>query len=151
MSIERGCLSVRDAPYPPPLMYSIGGIKYRAASQTFSNGFSERPYEWTGGVEMAKVIVMPDQNDPAWKGWIMRFAAKYVLWLVFLAVALFAAAGNIYTIPSDSRGIVLRFGAISSVAEPGLHIKIPFADEVYVIPAERKQSLEFGFQNLSFP
>ncbi|MDR1648753.1 MAG: FtsH protease activity modulator HflK [Synergistaceae bacterium] len=95
---------------------------------------------------MAKVIIMPDPDDPGWKGWILRFAAKHFLWLALLAVAALAAAGNVYTIPSDSRGIVLRFGAISGVAGPGLHVKLPFADDIYVIPAERKQSLEFGFR-----
>jgi membrane protease subunit HflK len=95
---------------------------------------------------MAKVIIMPDPDDPGWKGWILRFAAKHVLWLALLVVAALAAAGNVYTIPSDSRGIVLRFGVISGVAGPGLHVKLPFADDVYVIPAERKQSLEFGFR-----
>ncbi|MDR2174659.1 MAG: FtsH protease activity modulator HflK [Synergistaceae bacterium] len=95
---------------------------------------------------MAKVIIMPDPNDPGWKGWLLRFAAKHVLWLALLALAVLAAAANVYTIPSDSRGIVLRFGAVSGVEDPGLHVKLPFADEVYVIPAERKQSLEFGFR-----
>jgi membrane protease subunit HflK len=89
---------------------------------------------------------MPDPNDPGWKGWLLRFAMKNVLWLALFLVAVLAVAGNIYTIPSDSRGIVLRFGAIAGVEGPGLHVKFPFADEVYVIPAERKQSLEFGFR-----
>jgi len=40
----------------------------------------------------------------------------------------------------------LRFGVISGIAEPGLHVKIPYADEIYVVPTERKQSLEFGFR-----
>ena len=68
------------------------------------------------------------------------------MWIVFFVAALVVLMRNIYTIPSDSKGIVLRFGMISGVVDPGLHVKIPFADEVYVIPAARKQSLEFGFR-----
>lgn len=95
---------------------------------------------------MAKVIVMPDPNDPGLQGKILRFLMRHILWLALLVVAFFIVVGNIYTIPSDSRGIVLRFGAISGVVDPGLHVKLPFADEIYVIPAVRKQSLEFGFR-----
>ena len=53
---------------------------------------------------------------------------------------------NVYTVPSDSRGIVLRFGKISSVKPPGLHCKLPFIDEVYVVASDRKCSFEFGFR-----
>lgn len=95
---------------------------------------------------MAKVIVMPDPNDPGWKGTLVRFLMKRVLWIVLLIVAAVVVMGNVYTIPSDSKGIVLRFGAISGVVDPGLHVKMPFADDVYVIPSERRQSLEFGFR-----
>jgi membrane protease subunit HflK len=68
------------------------------------------------------------------------------LWIVLLAVAVVTVMRNVYTIPSGSRGIVLRLGGISGVVDPGLHVKLPFADEIYVVPAERKQSLEFGFR-----
>lgn len=53
---------------------------------------------------------------------------------------------NVYTVPSDSRGIVLRFGKISSVEPPGLHCKLPFVDEVHVVASDRKRSFEFGFR-----
>jgi membrane protease subunit HflK len=95
---------------------------------------------------VAKVIIMPDPDDPGLQGKIVRFLLRHVLWIVLFVVALVVVMRNIYTIPSDSKGIVLRFGAIGGVVDPGLHVKLPFADEVYVIPAARKQSLEFGFR-----
>jgi membrane protease subunit HflK len=96
---------------------------------------------------------MPDPNDPGLQGKILRFFLRHVLWILLLVVVLVMTIGNVYTIPSDSKGIVLRLGAISGVVDPGLHVKVPFADEVYVIPAARKQSLEFGFRfsGLSVP
>jgi membrane protease subunit HflK len=99
-----------------------------------------------GGEKVAKVIIMPDPDDPGLQGKILRFLLRHVLAIVLLIVAFVVVTGNIYTISSDSKGIVLRFGAISSVVDPGLHVKIPFTDEIYVIPAARKQSLEFGFR-----
>ncbi|MDR2137269.1 MAG: FtsH protease activity modulator HflK [Synergistaceae bacterium] len=95
---------------------------------------------------MAKVIIMPDPDDPGFQGKFLRFVLRHVLWIVLLAVAVVTVMRNVYTIPSGSRGIVLRFGAISGVVGPGLHVKLPFSDEIYVVVAERKQSLEFGFR-----
>jgi membrane protease subunit HflK len=95
---------------------------------------------------VAKVIIMPDPNDPGLQGKIVRFFLRYVLWIALFVAAFVVLMGNVYTIPSDSKGIVLRFGTISGVVDPGLHVKVPFADEVYVVPAARKQSLEFGFR-----
>jgi membrane protease subunit HflK len=95
---------------------------------------------------VAKVIILPDPNDPGLQGKIVRFMIKHILWIAFLAFALLVVVRNVYTIPSDSKGIVLRFGVINRVVEPGLNVKIPYADEIYVVPTERKQSLEFGFR-----
>jgi membrane protease subunit HflK len=95
---------------------------------------------------VAKVIIMPDPDDPGWQGRVLRFLFRHVLWIVLVVLAGFVIVGNVYTIPSDSRGIVLRLGEIGGVVDPGLHVKVPFADDVYVIPASRKQSLEFGFR-----
>jgi membrane protease subunit HflK len=95
---------------------------------------------------MAKVIIMPDPDDPGFQGKFLRFVLKHVLGIVLVAVAVVAATRNVYTIPSGSRGIVLRFGAIGGVVGPGLHVKLPYADEIYVVAADRKQSLEFGFR-----
>jgi membrane protease subunit HflK len=89
---------------------------------------------------------MPDPNDPGLQGKILRFLMKNVLWIVLPILAVIIVVSNIYTVPSDSKAIVLRFGTINGVAGPGLHVKMPFADEIYIIPSERKQSLEFGFR-----
>ena len=95
---------------------------------------------------MAKVIILPDPDDPGLQGRIARFLLSHVIWIALLIFVFLVVVRNIYTIPADSKGIVLRFGVISSVAEPGLHVKIPYADEIYVVPTERKQSLEFGYR-----
>ena len=63
---------------------------------------------------MAEVIIIPDPNEPDLKDRLLRFFMKHVLWLALIALALLVVVRNIYTIPSDSRGIVLRFGTISA-------------------------------------
>ena len=95
---------------------------------------------------MARVIVMPDPNDPGFKGRVLRFFIRNVLWLSLLLFLVLLVLKNVYTVPSDSRGIVLRFGQVASVEPPGLHLKLPFVDDVYMIASDRKRSFEFGFR-----
>jgi membrane protease subunit HflK len=95
---------------------------------------------------LAKIIILPDPDDPGLQGKILRYLIGHVLWIALIALAVVLVARNIYTIPADSRGIVLRFGVINRVVEPGLRVKIPYVDKVYVVPTERRQSLEFGFR-----
>lgn len=51
-----------------------------------------------------------------------------------------------YTIPSDSVGMVQRFGKFITEVPSGLHFKIPFGvDVVTVLPVKRQLKQEFGF------
>jgi membrane protease subunit HflC len=45
--------------------------------------------------------------------------------------ALMALSGSIYVIKETERAVVLRFGKLANAdVEPGIHLKLPFADEV---------------------
>jgi len=51
-----------------------------------------------------------------------------------------------YTVPSDSVGIVQRFGKYSSERTSGLHFKLPLGiDKVTILPVKRQLKQEFGF------
>ncbi|MFT6642057.1 MAG: membrane protease subunit HflK, partial [Flavobacteriaceae bacterium] len=51
-----------------------------------------------------------------------------------------------YTIPSDSVGIVQRFGEYTAEKDPGLHFKMPLGiDTVTILPVKRQLKQEFGF------
>jgi modulator of FtsH protease HflK len=61
----------------------------------------------------------------------------FVAWLVL---------SSFYTVPTDSVGVVQRFGAYQDTAKPGLHWKLPLGvDTVEMLPVERQLKLEFGF------
>ena len=46
-------------------------------------------------------------------------------------VALMVLSGSIYVIKETERAVVLRFGKLANAdVEPGIHLKLPFADEV---------------------
>ena len=51
-----------------------------------------------------------------------------------------------YTVPSDSVGLVQRFGEYVDEVSPGLHFKLPLgADMVTIVPVKRQLKQEFGF------
>lgn len=54
-----------------------------------------------------------------------------------LLLLLFLGYNAFYTINQQERGIVLRFGRYQSSVAPGLHWKIPFADELYKVNVTR--------------
>ena len=67
----------------------------------------------------------------------------------FLAVAVLVFVviwSSYYTVPAESEAVVLRFGRFLTIAEPGLHFKIPLGvDEYTLVQTRRQLKLEFGF------
>lgn len=62
-----------------------------------------------------------------------------------IAIVLFVMTAY-YTVPSDSVGLVTRFGKYVKEEPAGLHFKIPWgADEVTIVPVKRQLKQEFGF------
>ncbi len=72
----------------------------------------------------------PAGGQPSSSKWslAMNFT-KIVLGIAALAIIL-VVGGSFYTIDQGERGVVLRTGAVSSIAQPGLGFKLPFIDRV---------------------
>lgn len=69
------------------------------------------------------------------------------LWIAPAFLLLIGLFTTYYTVPAESVGVVLRFGAFHAIEEPGLHWKVPFGvDEVELVPVRRQLKLEFGLQ-----
>jgi membrane protease subunit HflK len=66
-----------------------------------------------------------------------------VITLLFLVLTL---SSSIFQISTEEVGVITRFGKYVRQVEPGLNLKIPFAEDVYRVPVERQQKLEFGFR-----
>ena len=63
--------------------------------------------------------------------------------LVALGMLIYTAY---YTVPSDSVGLVTRFGKYIKEEPAGLHFKVPWgADDVIIVPVKRQLKQEFGF------
>ena len=62
-----------------------------------------------------------------------------------IVVTLISALFGFVSIPTNSVGVKMRFGAYASTAEPGLAYAIPYVDEIVQVPTQRLLKLEFGF------
>lgn len=68
------------------------------------------------------------------KNILMALVGVVVLWSTF------------FQIETEEAGVITRFGRYVRTVDPGLNMKIPFAERVYKVPVERQQKLEFGFR-----
>src|SRR5437762_5179820 len=64
---------------------------------------------------------------------------------VGIALTLFSLLFGFRSIPTNSVGAKLRFGALSGIEGPGLTYVIPHVDELVIVPTQRLLKLEFGF------
>jgi len=65
---------------------------------------------------------------------------------VVVLVAIVALANIAFQVKPEEVGVVLRFGRYVRATEPGLHVKLPFIEEVMRVPVQRQLKEEFGFR-----
>ncbi|HMJ07254.1 MAG TPA: FtsH protease activity modulator HflK [Chthoniobacterales bacterium] len=72
-----------------------------------------------------------------------------VIGLIGVVIALFSLAFGFVSIPTNSVGVKMRFGAYTRTLDPGLAYAVPFMDEIVIVPTQRLLKLEFGFASES--
>ncbi len=94
------------------------------------------PFNWRPG----PTVDLRRLQRPAWLSpRLFRIAALVLVGLVVLA--------NVaYQVQLEEVGVVLRFGRYDRTTEPGLHLKLPFIEEVRRVPVQRQLKEEFGFR-----
>jgi membrane protease subunit HflK len=70
-----------------------------------------------------------------------------VIGVIGIVITLFSLLFGFVSIPTNSVGIKLRFGAYHSTEGPGLAYAIPYVDEITIVPTQRLLKLEFGFSS----
>lgn len=78
---------------------------------------------------------------PRFPGSVLRAAAA-------AAAALLLIASTFYQVQPEAVGVVLRWGRYVRTADPGLHMKAPFAEKVVKVPVQRQLKQEFGFRTV---
>lgn len=56
---------------------------------------------------------------------------KTLFWVVIGVISLIVIGSSVFTIDAGERGIILRFGKITGIANEGLNVKIPLIDDVH--------------------
>src|SRR5947207_15934031 len=62
-----------------------------------------------------------------------------------IALTLFSLLFGFRSIPTNSVGVKLRFGAVSGIEDPCLPYLIPNVDELVIVPTLRRLKLELRF------
>jgi membrane protease subunit HflK len=83
-------------------------------------------------------IVPPQPAD------LLRYAWIAIVVVIVVALGLL----SYYAVPTDSKGVVQRFGRFNRITEPGLHLKWPLIETVSKPQVERKFKDEFGYRTL---
>lgn len=76
-----------------------------------------------------------------------RYAKFLVPGLILLGVVILGFACY-YVVPTDSQGVVLRFGRFDRITDPGLRFKWPAIETVYKPQVERIFKDEFGYRTI---
>lgn len=74
---------------------------------------------------------------------------KHVVLIVIGLAVLYGLFSSYYVVESEEQAVVLRFGKLHKVAEPGLHFKLPFGvDKAMRVATRRQHREEFGYRTL---
>jgi len=69
--------------------------------------------------------------------------SRWVTVAVLVVVAAIGLSTAIYTVPTDSAGVVKRFGKYSRTTEPGIHLMLPFWIETATdVPVKKVRLLQ---------
>lgn len=79
--------------------------------------------------------------------WLVSFF-KNIRLIALAIIIIILAFSSVFQIEAEEVGIITRFGKFDRIVEPGLNIKIPFAENIDKVPVERQQKLEFGFRTV---
>ncbi|KAB0573186.1 prohibitin family protein [Brucella pituitosa] len=78
----------------------------------------------------------------------MRHIPTAIAGFIGLAI-LSVILGSWYTIDEGERGVILRYGAVAGVAQPGLGFKIPLIDSVIRVSVQSKAAIYNGMEAYS--
>lgn len=92
--------------------------------------------------------ILESLKGPYRENYIPKIKRRIEIAIVFIVIA-FVAKTSIYTVPTDSAGVIRRFGEYNRTTEPGIHLMLPFWIENAVdVPVKKIQKEEFGFRTL---
>jgi membrane protease subunit HflK len=79
---------------------------------------------------------------------ILKKILKYRNIIIIAFFSLLLVFSAFFQVEPEEVGVITRFGKYVRKVESGLNMKIPFIEQVYKVPVERQQKLEFGFRTV---
>ena len=79
---------------------------------------------------------------------VLKKILKYRNIIIIAFFSLLLVFSAFFQIEPEEVGVITRFGKYVRKVEPGLNMKMPFIEQVYKVPVERQQKLEFGFRTV---
>ena len=73
-------------------------------------------------------------------------SGRPIVWIAAGILVLLMLFSTLYQVQPEEVGVVLRFGRYARTTEPGLRVKIPFAEDVIKVQVQRQLKQEFGFR-----
>jgi len=77
-----------------------------------------------------------------------NFPRKWIGLIILGIIILVVLFSTFYAVGPDEVGVIKRFGRYMRITDPGLHMKIPFAESVTKVKVKRIFKEEFGFRTL---
>jgi membrane protease subunit HflK len=100
-------------------------------------------------MEMKGLLERMRQSQPPGQNVDIKKVIKIVRIVLIVLILAVVLKSSIYTIPTDSEGVIKRFGLFSRITQPGIHLKIPFGIETATaVPVKKVQKEEFGFRTV---
>ncbi len=79
--------------------------------------------------------------------WAGAHPARAVIWALVAVLVITTVGTSFHTVETDQQAVILRFGRLSGIREPGLHWKLPLGiDQAFAVAVGRVHKLEFGFR-----
>jgi membrane protease subunit HflK len=89
---------------------------------------------------------MSNGDFPAMEIRLPKINPTIIKFSVVGLVILIVLFSSFYQISPEEMGVILRFGKFVRTTDPGLHLKLPFIEELIKVPVQRQLKMEFGFR-----
>lgn len=75
--------------------------------------------------------------------------ASLIIGIVVVVLVAVGIMSSVYSVQTEGRAVVKRFGKVVAIQDPGLKWKLPFGiDRAYFVPTKRVLKEEFGFRTI---
>lgn len=85
-------------------------------------------------------------------GNFLKKSKRIVIAAAIIIIAAFLLLTSVYTVNDKQQAVVTTFGKVTSIENPGIHLKVPFGiQEAHLVDVNVMQKIEIGFRSGNTP